>query len=266
MLAVILALVGMLVWLLTWRVVDEDRFAGVAVATVQSPAGVDLVVRTVDDAVRSAAADRGRDVPPRLDAVLDTAVTRVVASPRLGELLDGTLRRVHRRFVEDPTEPVVIDLGALRDDVAARVREADPALASLIPSDRDLGTIEWVPSETYPELGDLASAVDRLQRLPWIALALTLVLTGAGFLLSGTRRRFCRRMGVAALCLAVLALLVGLVAPPVSGSIAGDEIVEVVAGAVLGGWWWMTLLLGLAGAGLLAYGLLGSDPRRIRST
>ncbi len=185
-------------------------------------------------------------------------VDRALEQPRLQRLWEFSVEQSHETFVQVlegggdrvSTEEglVTLDLRPIVLDTADRIGLGD-AVAERLPA--DAGRIEVLRSD---ELDTAQSAVHLLQVLAWLLPLLALAAFALAVWLAGDRRRAVRRVGVAAIAVAILGLLVTRFA----GSYVVDSLVAETENrdAAANAWDILTELLRSSFRGLAVVGVL----------
>lgn len=275
-LVAIAALVAVLAWLAavaTWtaasRVTSSQGFADVAVETIQSPPGAELVTAALVDKATAAAAARGFDLTSAARGELSAQVREIIQGAEFPELMGPALARSREAYEAAPDGPITIDFAPLRPLAEERVRAISPELARAIPADADLTVT--VPKGDVP--GIASEIVGASSMLRWLPLWLLLGALGMGVLATwaaGDRARILRWLGIASVAVALVPLGMRLGIPPAVASFleAGDpaDVGATAAGAILAHWWIAVIAcvaLGAALLGLSAYA--GRAPRTRRA-
>src|SRR3954454_13593389 len=182
------------------RVLDSDKFADSAVATLDDP--------DVDRGVSSAITDR---VVDRIDPDLVTfkpLIESVVGSLLDTDALRSTLRKgaraAHAAVFDRNADGAALRLG----DVGALVREGvgriDPRLAKEIPRSLDASVLDF---SNQPVFVDASQAADKVDRWAGILPGAAILLLGGSILVAPGRRRAAIRAGVAIAVLAAVLLV-----------------------------------------------------------
>ncbi len=137
-LGVVAALAAAALWTAGRDVLDEDRFARHAVASLVSTPGREALTVTVARRLHDRTTTT-TPIPARVYAVARVAVDRLASAPGLAAALEGALAAAHRAVLAHPGDPAEIDLAAIREPLAARMDDVDPRLAATLRSAPDLG-------------------------------------------------------------------------------------------------------------------------------
>ena len=257
-LAVLAWLVGLVAWVVQAQVVRSDRFADIAVAALRSDAGTTLVTRRLNEQVDRLAAANGVRVPALARTAIDSGTAAALDDHRVEERLKATIARAHRTLLNDPGQPLRIDLETLRGQVVAQVRAVDPRLVRYVPPASAFPDLSIDLDEEYPGVARLPRLVDQLSALPYLAIAMAIVLGGLGLLASADRPATARSAGVAFLVLALVPLIMRFTLPPVARLLAPDgpakDLASQIAADMLGAWWIGTVLTAVVGGALLFFG------------
>ncbi len=164
------------------NILDADRFADHAVASVDDPAVSRLVTERVTDRVVVRAAPDLITLKPLVESavagLLDTGALR------------GALRRgavtAHRAVFDRELETTALRIANASGLVHEALEAIDPQLAQEVPSGVDAEILRF---SDQPALVRAAQASDRLERWAGLLPALTLALLGAAVLVAPSRRR-----------------------------------------------------------------------------
>lgn len=267
-LAVLAWLVAVATWTASTRVTSPTGFADVAVETIQSPQGAQIVTTALVDKATAAAAARGFDLTAVARGQVSAQVREVIEGAQFPDLMGPALARAREAYEAAPDGPITIDFASLRPLAEEKVRAINPELVKAIPADPDL-TVTVQKQDLPGVASDIAGASSTLRWLPlWLllgALGMGAVATWA----AGDRARILRWLGIASVAIALVPLGMRLGIPPAVASFleAGDpaEVGSTAAGAILAHWWIAVIAcvaLGGVLLGLAAY--MGRAPRQRR--
>lgn len=243
------ALAAALLWTGGRDLLDDERFADDAIAALRAPEGRNALAARVVEAAGSPE-DPAASLVSR--ATIDGLVRRVVARPAFAAALEPELALVHRRFLELSGEPVVIDLGGVRELVAQELARIDPSRPAPAGAEslRDirLATGIEAPGVSGTRIADRIPAIVGL-----LALAGAALVAIACALAERTRRATAWIGAFLVAAAAAPAAARGLV-PDVARSrvpAPDDALAERLAVELMDPWWSATIALAAAGVLLL---------------
>lgn len=256
LLAVLAWLAAVATWTASTRVTSPSGFADVAVETIQSPQGAQLVTAALVDKASAAAAARGFDLTSVARGEVATQVRDIIEGAQFPALMGPALQRAREAYEAVPDGPITIDFAALRPLAEEKVRAINPELLKAIPADPDL-TVTVQKQDLPGVASDIAGASSTLR---WLPLWLLLGALGTGALATwaaGDRSRILKWLGIASVAIALVPLGMRLGIPPAVASFleAGDpaEVGSTAAGAILAHWW--IAVIACAGLGAVLLGL-----------
>lgn len=268
LLAVLAWLAAVATWTASTRVTSSSGFADVAVETIQSPQGAQLVTAALVDKATAAAAARGFDLTSVGRGEVSAQVRDVIEGAQFPDLMGPALQRAREAYQAAPDGPITIDFAALRPLAEEQVRAINPELVKAIPADPDL-TVTVQKQDLPGVASDIAGASSTLR---WLPLWLLLGALGMGALATwaaGDRSRILKWLGIASVAIALVPLGMRLGIPPAVASFleAGDpaEVGSTAAGAILAHWWIAVIAcvgLGAVLLGLSAYAARTPRQRR----
>jgi len=264
-LAVVAALGSAVVWTAGRNLLDEDRFADRVVAALGSTSGRAAVTVNVVQAVH----ERPPVTIPTSEeyAVVARAVDIVADSPGFSAALRPAAVAAQRQLVEEPGEPVELDLGALRGPLAPELAALDPRLAARLPAAPDLVAVRVSTGLEVPVIPGSGLA----GRVPGVAASLALVaalLAAAALALSDRPGGTARRMASALIFAALVPAAIGVLVPRVAEAAVGppdQDLARDLAERLLSGWIGPAIALAGAAVALFALSALrGGEGPRIR--
>lgn len=226
-LGVIALLVGVLYAYTARSLFNSDVFAARVADGLASPAAAHYVAEQVTDQIIEAR----RDLLAYRPIILGS-VERIVASAPFRTVVRQAVRESHRAIMSSAARDISFSIA----DAGVIVRSAlsmYPQIADKIPADaRAVLTTrtDW-PNGEY--LARIMRAAQRVRLRAVVLVALGLALGGVGLALSGDKRGYLVRNGLA---LAVSALVVGIVARFGAGAAASIPHSETVSALVRGMW------------------------------
>jgi hypothetical protein len=264
-LGVVAALTAAVLWTGGRNVLDADRFASRTVAALHSTPGRAALTQGISAQIRS----RAPAIPrPEVDTAVERAVDAVAADPAFAPALTGALTRAHRAILENPDEPIEVDLAALRTLVARELETRDPRLVALLPPAPELEGARVSTGLRVPAIpgSRLAGHVPALVALLALGAALLLALA---IVASDRSGRTARRIGAALIALSPVPAAIGLLVPRAAEAAVSppdDELARDLAERLLASWPGPALALFAAGAAIVALSLIrGGEGPRIRT-
>ncbi len=237
---------------------DSDRFADRATATLRDPSVRTLVAEEVTD--RLVLESRSELLAAR--PLIISAMSGLVGGDAFGGLFRRGVLDVHRAVFsrdQDTVTLTLVDVGTVAGEALQAVR---PQLAEqLSASDRITVVKERIGGVT----GDLARLGDQVRFMAWVLAGLTIAAAAAAIVVSADRRRTVSQLGVAAIAAGALLVVAYVVVRVVVLAGVGDPEERSAASAVwrefLGDLRSLGLVLAAAGAiaAAAASSLIGPD-------
>ncbi len=262
-LGVVVALAAAVLWTAGRDTLDEDRFATHAVASLVSTPGREALTVTLARELQDPATSG--PVPSEVYAVAREAVDAIASARVFSDALSASLAAAYRGLVDHPGDTVVIDLGALRDRLAAELEDIDPAIAARLPPASELDGVTVTTGLTVPRL-PLRRLVGHVPLLVGLLALAAAALIAVALALSARPGRTARLLASALVVCAVVPAAIGLAVPRIAENAVAapaDQLARDLAERLLGQWLPATSALAVAAAALFALGTLrgGEGPR-----
>ncbi|HYI99918.1 MAG TPA: hypothetical protein VEX36_09635 [Thermoleophilaceae bacterium] len=203
---------------------DADRFADRATASVRDDSVRTLIAERVTDEVLRQQADLLAARP-----VISSAIAGIVGSGPFESLFRRALLDAHHAVFARDRDTIALTLLDVGVVAGAALREVDPRIADRL---EESGRITLLENRVGSVTGDLARTAERLRTLAYLLAALALAAASAALALSGDRRQTAFRLGVAtAVAGAAIVIAYTIARAGIVGRVSGaDE--RAAAGAV----------------------------------
>jgi hypothetical protein len=170
-------------------ILDADRFADRATASVRDDSVRTLIAeRVTDEVVLSRQADLLAARP-----IISSAIAGIVGSGPFESLFRRALLDAHRAVFARDRDTIALTLLDVGVVAGAALREIQPRIADRL---EESGRITLLENRVGSVTGDLARTAERLRALAYLLAALTLAAAAAALALSADHRQTAFRLGV----------------------------------------------------------------------
>ncbi len=198
-LAVVALLAAALSGYFAHAILDADQFSDRAASALASDA--------VSEELGSEVADELVSGNPDLIAVrpvIEQVIAGAVRTRAFQDVFGAAVRDLHRSLFERDANTVALTLADIGATARGVLEAFNPKLARQIPGAEDA---EVLSAELPAVVEAAVEAADGFRALPWVLLALAILLGGAGYWLSHDRRRTVIVLGVSTMVAAVVAVV-----------------------------------------------------------
>jgi hypothetical protein len=180
-----------------WVLLDSDRFADRATASVQDENVRTLIAdRVTDEVILRQQADLVTARP-----IISSAVAGIVGGRAFGSLFRRGVLDAHRAVFARDRDTIALTVADVGTVAAAAVREVRPKVAAEVEAS---GRISLFKERIGSVSGDLLRVGERVRALAFVLAALTLVVALAALAVSVDRRHTAARLGLGAVVAGVV--------------------------------------------------------------